>query len=100
MTGRPQHPTLAEATPVWARIAALSFGGPAGQSAVMHRVLVEEKRGLGDGRFPCALNFCMLLPGLEAQQLATYISWLMHGDRGALVAGDLFILPARWPSWV
>ena len=87
------HPTLGEATAVWARIAALSFGGPAGQIAVMHRILVEEKRWLGDGRFLHALNFCMLLPGPEAQQLATYIGWLMHGVRGALVAGLLFIAP-------
>ncbi|MDP2083843.1 MAG: chromate transporter, partial [Gemmobacter sp.] len=87
------YPTLTEATKVWARIAALSFGGPAGQIAVMHRILVEEKRWLGDGRFLHALNFCMILPGPEAQQLATYIGWLMHGVRGALVAGLLFILP-------
>lgn len=93
MMQRPDHPTMAEATRVWARIAALSFGGPAGQIAVMHRVLVEEKRWLGDGRFLHALNFCMLLPGPEAQQLATYIGWLMHGVKGALVAGLLFILP-------
>ena len=87
------YPTLSDATKVWARIAALSFGGPAGQIAVMHRILVEEKRWIGDGRFLHALNFCMLLPGPEAQQLATYIGWLMHGVRGALVAGLLFILP-------
>lgn len=93
MNDRPEPPTLGQATRVWARIAALSFGGPAGQIAVMHRVLVEEKRWLGDGRFLHALNFCMLLPGPEAQQLATYIGWLMHGVRGALVAGGLFILP-------
>ncbi|MGL4310401.1 MAG: chromate efflux transporter [Paracoccaceae bacterium] len=90
---KPDFPTLREAVPVWARIAALSFGGPAGQIAVMHRILVEEKKWLGDGRFLHALNFCMLLPGPEAQQLATYIGWLMHGVRGALVAGLLFILP-------
>lgn len=90
---RPAYPGLAEASWVWARIAALSFGGPAGQIAVMHRILVEERRWLGDGRFLHALNFCMLLPGPEAQQLATYIGWLMHGVRGALVAGLLFILP-------
>lgn len=90
---RPDYPSLAEATKVWARIAALSFGGPAGQIAVMHRILVEEKRWLGDDRFLHALNFCMLLPGPEAQQLATYIGWLMHGVRGALVAGLLFIAP-------
>lgn len=93
MTERPEAPTLGEAVRVWARIAALSFGGPAGQIAVMHRVLVEEKRWIGDGRFLHALNFCMLLPGPEAQQLTTYIGWLMHGVRGALVAGGLFILP-------
>lgn len=105
MTGRPLHtpdsgrpegtgyPSLAEASRVWARVAALSFGGPAGQIAVMHRILVEEKRWLGDGRFLHALNFCMLLPGPEAQQLATYIGWLLHGVRGALVAGLLFIAP-------
>lgn len=87
------YPTLGDAAKVWARIAALSFGGPAGQIAVMHRILVEEKRWIGDGRFLHALNFCMLLPGPEAQQLATYIGWLMHGVRGALIAGLLFILP-------
>jgi chromate transporter len=102
---RPQtFPTLADAVLVWARIAALSFGGPAGQIAVMHRILVEEKRWLGDGRFLHALNFCMLLPGPEAQQLATYIGWLMHGVRGALIAGLLFILPGAVAimglSWV
>nr|WP_304504963.1 chromate efflux transporter [Defluviimonas sediminis] len=89
---------------VWARIAALSFGGPAGQIAVMHRILVEEKRWLGDDRFLHALNFCMLLPGPEAQQLATYVGWLMHGVRGALVAGLLFIAPGVFAimalSWV
>ncbi|GAA6147040.1 chromate efflux transporter [Pseudooceanicola nitratireducens] len=86
-------PTLGEATRVWARVAALSFGGPAGQMAVMHRIVVEEKRWIGDARFLHALNFCMLLPGPEAQQLATYIGWLMHGIRGAVIAGGLFILP-------
>lgn len=90
---RPAPPTLAEATRVWARIAALSFGGPAGQIAVMHRILVEERRWLGDARFLHALNFCMVLPGPEAMQLAAYIGWLMHGVPGALIAGGLFILP-------
>ena len=89
----PEFPTFAEATRTWARIALLSFGGPAGQIAVMHRILVEEKRWIGDGRFLHALNFCMLLPGPEAQQLATYIGWLMHGTRGGLIAGALFVLP-------
>lgn len=85
--------TFREALSVWARIAALSFGGPAGQIAVMHRILVEEKRWISDKRFLHALNYCMLLPGPEAQQLATYIGWLMHGIRGGLLAGGLFILP-------
>ncbi|AWN37285.1 chromate efflux transporter [Methylobacterium radiodurans] len=85
--------TLAQAVPVWARIAALSFGGPAGQIAVMHRVLVEERRWISEARFLHALNFCTLLPGPEAQQLATYVGWLMHGVRGGLVAGGLFVLP-------
>ena len=93
MSATRDYPSLREATKVWVKIAALSFGGPAGQIAVMHRILVEEKRWIGDGRFLHALNFCMLLPGPEAQQLATYIGWLMHGVRGALIAGLLFILP-------
>ncbi len=82
-----------EAFWTWCRIAALSFGGPAGQIAVMHRIIVEEKKWISDERFLHALNFCMLLPGPEAQQLATYIGWLIHGTRGALLAGGLFILP-------
>jgi chromate transporter len=92
-TGRAEFPSLGEATRTWARIALLSFGGPAGQIAVMHRILVEEKRWLGDGRFLHALNFCMLLPGPEAQQLATYIGWLMHRTWGGVIAGALFVLP-------
>jgi chromate transporter len=84
---------LAEAVRVWAKIAMLSFGGPAGQIAVMHRILVEEKRWVGEERFLHALNFCMLLPGPEAQQLATYIGWLLHKTKGGLIAGGLFILP-------
>ncbi|MGB7182363.1 MAG: chromate efflux transporter [Burkholderiaceae bacterium] len=90
--GRP-WPGIGEAFWVWLRIAMLSFGGPAGQIAVMHRILVEEKRWLGEQRFLHALNFCMLLPGPEAQQLAVYIGWLMHRTRGGLIAGLLFILP-------
>ncbi len=85
--------SLGEASRVWARIAALSFGGPAGQIAVMHRIIVDELRWLPESRFLHALNYCMLLPGPEAQQLATYIGWLMHGTVGGLVAGALFILP-------
>lgn len=96
--------TLREAFWVWSRIAALSFGGPAGQIAVMHRILVEEKRWIGDARFLHALNYCMLLPGPEAQQLATYIGWLMHRTRGGILAGGLFILPGALSimalSWI
>jgi chromate transporter len=84
---------FSEAIRVWARIALLSFGGPAGQIAVMHRILVEEKKWIGEERFLHALNFCMLLPGPEAQQLAIYIGWLLHKVKGGLVAGALFILP-------
>src|ERR1700748_250423 len=85
--------SLRDATLVWARVAALSFGGPAGQIAVMHRIIVEEKRWIGENRFLQALNYCTLLPGPEAQQLATYIGWLMHKTKGGLVAGTLFVLP-------
>jgi chromate transporter len=84
---------FAEATRVWFKIAMLSFGGPAGQIAVMHRILVDEKRWISDSRFLHALNYCMLLPGPEAQQLATYIGWLLHRTAGGIVAGGLFILP-------
>jgi len=84
---------LSEAVRVWARIAALSFGGPAGQIALMHKVLVEEKRWISEARFLHALNYCMLLPGPEAQQLATYVGWLLHKTKGGLIAGALFVLP-------
>lgn len=86
-------PTLGEALRVWFRIGCLSFGGPAGQIALMHRVLVDEKKWIDEPRFLHALNFCMLLPGPEAQQLATYVGWLLHGLRGGLIAGILFIVP-------
>lgn len=89
----PRFPTLLEALGVWARVALLSFGGPAGQIAVMHRIIVEEKRWIGEARFLHALNFCMLLPGPEAQQLAVYIGWLMHRTIGGAIAGLLFVLP-------
>jgi chromate transporter len=82
-----------DALRVWLRVALLSFGGPAGQIAVMHRILVEEKRYIDEGRFLHALNYCMLLPGPEAQQLATYVGWLLHRTRGGVVAGSLFVLP-------
>ena len=82
-----------EAFWVWLRIAGLSFGGPAGQIAVMHRILVDEKRWIGEARFLHALSYCTLLPGPEAQQLAIYIGWLMHRTRGGIMAGALFVLP-------
>jgi len=85
--------SFGEALRVWARVAALSFGGPAGQIAVMHRILVEEKRWISETRFLHALNYCMLLPGPEAQQLAIYIGWLLHRIKGGIVAGGLFVLP-------
>src|SRR6266849_4216045 len=86
-------PSIGQALRVWLRVAALSFGGPAGQIAIMHRIIVEEKRWVSEARFLHALNYCMLLPGPEAQQLATYIGWLMHGTRGGVIAGGLFVLP-------
>jgi len=89
----PNAPTLAEAARVWARIALLSFGGPAGQIAVMHRILVDEKRWISERRFLHALNFCMFLPGPEAQQLTIYVGWLLNRVAGGVIAGVLFILP-------
>lgn len=85
--------TFREAFWVWVKVAVYSFGGPTGQIAVMHRLLVEDRRWVSENRFLHALNYCMFLPGPEAQQLATYIGWLLHGVRGGLVAGTLFILP-------
>ncbi|MER9433937.1 chromate efflux transporter [Mesorhizobium sp. M0618] len=89
----PAAPTFAEATKVWARIGLLSFGGPAGQIALMHKELVEDRRWIGEQRFLHALNYCMLLPGPEAQQLAIYVGWLLHRTIGGLVAGILFVVP-------
>jgi len=86
-------PCRSESFWTWTRIALLSFGGPAGQIAVMHRILVEEKKWISERRFLHALNYCMLLPGPEAQQLAVYIGWLMHRVRGGIVSGGLFVLP-------
>ena len=96
--------SFGEAMKVWARVAALSFGGPAGQIAVMHRIIVEEKNWIGENRFLQALNYCTLLPGPEAQQLAAYIGWLMHKTKGGLFAGVLFVLPGLFAimalSWL
>ena len=85
--------SFADALQVWLRVAALSFGGPAGQIAVMHRIVVDEKKWIGEARFLHALSYCTLLPGPEAQQLAIYIGWLMHGTRGGIAASTLFVLP-------
>ena len=87
------HPSFAAATRLWFKIGCLGFGGPAGQIALMHRLVVDERKWVGEAQFLHALNFCMLLPGPEAQQLATYLGWLLHGVRGGLIAGILFVLP-------
>src|SRR5262245_49936962 len=87
------RPSFAEATRLWFKVGCLGFGGPAGQIALMHRLVVDERKWVGEAQFLHALNFCMLLPGPEAQQLATYLGWLLHGVRGGLVAGILFVLP-------
>jgi chromate transporter len=87
------HPTFAEALKVWLKIGLLSFGGPAGQIALMHKVLVDEKKWIDEPRYLSALNFCMLLPGPEAMQLATYVGWRLHGVIGGLAAGLLFVIP-------
>ena len=86
-------PSFGEAFRVWLKIGCINFGGPAGQIAMMHRMLVDEKKWIDEPRFLHALNFCMLLPGPEAQKLATYVGWALHGVRGGLVAGILFVLP-------
>lgn len=90
----PPVPTLAEAFWYWLKLGFISFGGPAGQIAMMHQELVERKRWISEKRFLHALNYCMVLPGPEAQQLATYIGWLMHKKLGGLIAGGLFVLPS------
>ena len=89
-------PSFGEAFKVWLRIGCINFGGPAGQIALMHRVVVDEKKWVDEARFLHALNFCMLLPGPEAQKLATYLGWLLHGVRGGLAAGILFVLPGAF----
>src|SRR5215472_17079370 len=90
------RPSFSEAFMVWLKIGCINFGGPAGQIALMHRVVVDERKWVDESRFLHALNFCMLLPGPEAQKLATYLGWLLHGVRGGLSAGILFILPGAF----
>ncbi len=92
--GAPTTPTIKQAFWYWLKLGFISFGGPAGQIAIMHQDLVENKRWISEKRFLHALNYCMLLPGPEAQQLAIYIGWLMHKTRGGLIAGILFVLPS------
>lgn len=95
----PSPPTFREALAFWLRLGFVSFGGPAGQIAIMHTFLVDKKRWISDSKFLHALNYCMLLPGPEAQQLATYSGWMLHGVRGGLAAGILFVLPSAVMLW-
>ncbi len=91
-----QRPSFKEALKFWIKLGFISFGGPAGQIAIMHEYLVDKKKWISDSKFLNALNYCMLLPGPEAQQLATYIGWMLHGKRGGLLAGILFVLPSMF----
>ena len=94
MQAPPAHPTFHEAFLYWLRLGFISFGGPAGQIAVMHAELVDKRRWISEQRFLHALNYCMVLPGPEAQQLAIYLGWLLHRTWGGIVAGVLFVLPS------
>src|SRR5918912_4590593 len=101
---KPSTVTFAEAFGFWLKLGFISFGGPAGQIAIMHQELVERRHWISERRFLHALNYCMVLPGPEAQQLATYIGWLMHRTWGGIVAGGLFVLPSLFIlivlSWI
>jgi chromate transporter len=94
-----RHPTFIEAFRFWFKLGFISFGGPAGQIAIMHAELVEKKKWISEARFLHALNYCMLLPGPEAQQLATYVGWLLHRTWGGIVAGAMFVLPSMFILW-
>ena len=96
----PPYPSFAEALRFWLKLGFISFGGPVGQVAIMHEYLVEKKKWISEKRFIHALNYCMLLPGPEAQQLATYMGWLLHGTRGGIAAGVLFFLPSALILWI
>ncbi len=100
MPGDRAHPTFTEAFRFWLKLGFISFGGPSGQIAIMHEELVERRRWIGEARFLHALNYCMLLPGPEATQLATYIGWLLHRTWGGIVAGTLFVLPSVFILWL
>ncbi|HTL56708.1 MAG TPA: chromate efflux transporter [Candidatus Limnocylindrales bacterium] len=97
--GRPGLPTFREAFLFWLKLGFISFGGPTGQIAMMHQELVERRKWISEARFLHALNYCMLLPGPEAQQLATYVGWLLHRTRGGIAAGALFVLPSVFVLW-
>ena len=97
--GAQAHPSFAEAFRFWLKLGFISFGGPTGQIAIMHTELVEKKKWISEDRFLHALNYCMLLPGPEAQQLATYVGWLLHRTWGGIVAGALFVLPSALILW-
>ena len=99
--GRPPngHPSFGEASRFWLKLGFISFGGPTGQIAIMHAELVEKRRWISEARFLHALNYCMLLPGPEAQQLATYVGWLLHRTWGGVVAGALFVIPSMFLMW-
>src|SRR5882762_11541371 len=103
-SGAIRHPSFGEAFRFWLKLGFISFGGPAGQIAIMQTELVDKKRWISQSRFLHALNYCMILPGPEAQQLATYIGWLMHRTPGGIVAGGLFVLPSLFIlialSWI
>jgi len=99
LSRRGQSPTFREAFRFWLKLGFVSFGGPSGQIAMMHAELVEKKKWIGEARFLHALNFCMLLPGPEAQQLAIYIGWLLHKTRGGIIAGTLFVIPSILILW-
>jgi chromate transporter len=94
-----RHPTFSEALRFWLKLGFISFGGPTGQIAIMHQELVEKKRWISEARFLYALNYCMLLPGPEAQQLATYVGWLLHRTKGGVAAGALFVVPSMFILW-
>lgn len=96
----PARPGFAEALRLWFKIGCIGFGGPSGQIALLHRETVERRGWIGEGEFSLALKFCMLLPGPEAQQLATWIGWRLHGVRGGIAAGSLFVLPAALLLWI
>ena len=96
---RPEMPTFREAFSFWLKLGFISFGGPTGQIAIMHQELVERRKWISEARFLHALNYCMLLPGPEAQQLATYVGWLLHRTWGGIVAGSLFVLPSMFVLW-